>query len=121
MYTGILPLVYCGIGVALAKAGRVAEAEEVFEQAIECRREAKGDHWARALLMAGEFYIERDDMAKAQARLEVAKQAFGEMEMSYFLEKTEVLLNQLSRDKDDRGKDAAPTPSSEISVNTLSV
>ena len=43
MYTGILPLVYCGIGVALAKAGRIAETEETFEQAIECRRESKGD------------------------------------------------------------------------------
>ncbi len=127
MYTGILPLVYCGIGVALSKAGRVAEAEEVFEQAIECRREAKGDHWARALLMAGEFYLERDDITRATEYLEAAKQAFGEMEVSYFLEKTEVLLNQLSRDKDGpaptshRGKYAAPTPSSEISVNTLSV
>ncbi len=121
MYTGILPLVYCGIGVAFAQAGRIAQAEQAFEQAIECRRESKGDHWARALLMAGEFYIECDDMAKAQKYLEAAKQAFGEMEMSYFLEKTEVLLNQLSRDKDGRGRDADPTPSSEISVNTLSV
>ena len=103
MYTGILPLVYCGIGVAFAQAGRIAEAEEVFEQAIECRREAKGDHWARALLMVGEFYLECDDMTKAQEYLEAAKQAFGEMEMSYFLEKTEVLLNQLSRDKDAAG------------------
>ena len=34
-------------------------------------------------------------MAKAQAHLEAAKQAFEEMEMSYFLEKTQVLLNQL--------------------------
>ena len=41
--------------------------------------------------------------------------------MSYFLEKTQVLLNQLSRDEADRGKDAAPTLSSEISVDTLSV
>ena len=64
MYTGILPLVYCGIGVAFAQAGRIAEAEEAFEQAIECRRESKGDHWARALLMAGEFYLSRDDMPK---------------------------------------------------------
>ncbi len=119
MYTGILPLVYCGIGVALDKAGRIAEAEEAFEQAIECRGESKGDHWARALLMAGEFYLERDDMAKAQAHLEAAKQAFGEMEMSYFLEKTQMLLNQLSRDKDGRGRNAAL--SSEISVDTLSV
>ena len=119
MYTGILPLVYCGIGTALSKAGRIAEAEEAFEQAIECRRESKGDHWARALLMAGEFYLERGDMTKAQARLEVAKQAFEEMEMSYFLEKTQVLLNQLSRDKDGRGRDAAS--SSEISGDTLSV
>ena len=71
--------------------------------------------------MVGEFYLQRDDMAKAQKYLEAAKQAFGEMEMSYFLEKTEVLLNQLSRDKDGRGRDADPTPSSEISVNTLSV
>ena len=109
MYTGILPLVYCGIGVALSKAGRIAEAEEAFEQAIECRRESKGDHWARALLMVGEFYIQRDDMTKAQEYLKAAKQAFGEMEMSYFLEKTQVLLNQLSRDKDGRGRDAAPT------------
>ncbi len=121
MYTGILPLVYCGIGVAFAQAERISEAEEVFEQAIECRRESKGDHWARALLMVGEFYLERNDMAKAQEYLEAAKQAFGEMEMSYFFEKTEVLLNQLSRDKDGRGRDADPTPSSEISVNTLSV
>ena len=121
MYTGILPLVYCGVGVAFAQAERIAEAEEVFEQAIECRRESKGDHWARALLMVGEFYLERNDMAKAQEYLEAAKQAFGEMEMSYFFEKTEVLLNQLSRDKDGHGKDADPTPSSEISVNTLSV
>ena len=121
MYTGILPLVYCGIGVAFAQAERISEAEEAFEQAIECRRESKGDHWARALLMAGEFYLERDDMTKAQEYLEAAQQAFGEMEMSYFLEKTEVLLNQLSRDKDGHGKDAAPTPSSEISVDTLSV
>ena len=136
MYTGILPLVYCGIGVALDKAGRIAEAEEAFEQAIECRRESKGDHWARALLMVGEFYLQRDDMTRATEYLEAAKQAFGEMEMSYFLEKTEVLLNQLSRDKDDRGRDAAPTfqsgessrgedgvptRSSEISVDTLSV
>ena len=136
MYTGILPLVYCGIGTALDKAGRIAEAEEVFEQAIECRRESKGDHWARALLMVGKFYIQRDDMTRATEYLEVAKQAFGEMEMSYFLEKTQVLLNQLSRDKDDRGRDAAPTfqsgessrgedgvptRSSEISGDTLSV
>ena len=119
MYKGILPLVYCGVGVALAQAGRIVEAEQAFEQAIECRRESKGDHWARALLMVGEFYIQRDDMTKAQEYLEAAKQAFGEMEMSYFLEKTQVLLNQLSRDKDGRGRDAAP--SSEISVDTLSV
>ena len=129
MYTGILPLVYCGIGVALAKAGRIAEAEEVFEQAIECRRESKGDHWARALLMAGEFYLERDDMIKAQEHLEAAKQAFEEMEMSYFLEKTQMLLNQLSRAEDGHGRDIAPTlhrgedtvSSSEVSVGTLSV
>ena len=95
MYTGILPLVYCGIGAALAKAERIAEAEEAFEQAIECRRESKGDHWARALLMAGEFYLGGGDVPKAQIHLEAAKQAFEEMEMSYFLEKTRVLLNQL--------------------------
>ena len=128
MYTGILPLVYCGIGVALAKAGRITEAEETFEQAIECRRESKGDHWARALLMAGEFYLERGDMTKSQAHLEEAKQAFGEMEMSYFQEKTQVLLDQLSRDEDGQGRDIAPTlhrgedtvSSSEVSVGTLS-
>ena len=119
MYTGILPLVYCGIGTALDKAGRIAEAEQAFEQAIECRRESKGDHWARALLMAGEFYLQRDDMTRATEYLEAAKQAFGEMEMSYFLEKTQVLLNQLPHDKDSRGRDAAP--SSENSVDTLSV
>ena len=95
MYTGILPLVYCGIGVALVQAGRINEAEDAFEQAIECRRESKGDHWARALLMAGEFYLEHGDVPKAQAHLEAAKQAFEEMEMSYFSEKTQVLLNQL--------------------------
>ena len=114
MFTGILPLVYCGIGVALAQAGRITEAEEAFEQAIECRRESKGDHWARALLMAGEFYLERGDVPKARAHLEAAKQAFEEMEMSYFLEKTRVLLNQSFY----RGKDA--TPGSEIlSVDRL--
>ena len=117
MYTGILPMIYSGIGIALAKAGRIAKAEEAFEQAIECRRESKGDHWARALLMAGEFYLERDDMTKAKAHLEVAKQAFEEMEMSYFLEKTQVLLNQF--DGSSRGDDAAL--SSEISVDILSV
>ena len=117
MYTGILPLVYCGIGVALSKAERIVEAEEAFEQAIECRREAKGDHWARALLMAGEFYLERNNMTRAKAHLEAAKQAFGEMEMSYFLEKTQVVLNQSG--ESSRGRDAAS--SSEISVNTLSV
>ena len=119
MYTGILPLVYCGIGVAFAQAGRITEAEQAFEQAIECRRESKGDHWARALLMAGEFYLDRDDMTRATEYLEAAKQAFGEMEMSYFLEKTQMLLNQLSRDEDGRGRDAAP--GSEVLVNTLSV
>ena len=119
MYTGILPLVYCGIGAAFAQAGRIAEAEEAFEQAIECRRESKGDHWARALLMTGEFYLDRDDVPKAQAHLEAAKQAFEEMEMSYFLEKTQMLLNQLSRDEDGRGRNAAS--SSEVSVDTLSV
>ena len=112
MFTGILPLVYCGIGVALAQAGRITEAEEAFEQAIECRRESKGDHWARALLMAGEFHLERDDMAKAQVHLEAAKQAFEEMEMSYFLEKTRVLLNQSSY----RG-DAAASGSEILSVD----
>ncbi len=119
MYTGILPLVHCGIGVALAQAGRITEAEEAFEQSIECRRESKGDHWARALLMAGEFYLQRDDMTRATAHLEAAKQAFREMEMSYFLEKTQVLLNQF--DGSSRGGDDAPTRSSEISVETLSV
>ena len=119
MHTGILPLVHCGIGVALTQAGRIAEAEEAFEQAIECRRESKGDPWARALLMAGEFYLERGDVPKAQAHLKAAKQAFEEMEMSYFLEKTQVLLNQLSHDKDGRGRNAAS--SSENSVDTLSV
>ena len=117
MYTGILPLVYCGIGVALAQAERITEAEEAFEQAIECRRESKGDHWARALLMAGEFYLERDDMTKAQEYLESTKQAFGKMEMSYFLEKTQVLLNQSG--ESSCGGDVAS--SSEISVDTLSV
>ena len=111
MYTGILPLVYCGIGVAFAHADRITEAEEAFEQAIECRRESKGDHWARALLMAGEFYLSRDDMIKAQKYLKAAKQAFGEMEMSYFLGKTQVLLNQLG--ESSRG--------SESSVDALSV
>ena len=119
MFTGILPLVYSGIGIALDKAGRIAEAEQAFEQAIECRRESKGDHWARALLMVGEFYIQRDDMTRATEYLEAAKQAFGEMEMSYFWEKTQMLLNQLSRDKDGRGNNAAS--SSENSVDTLSV
>ena len=119
MYTGILPLVYCGIGAALTKAERIAEAEQAFEQAIECRSESKGDHWARALLMAGEFYLQRDDMTRATAHLEAAKQAFGEMEMSHFLEKTQVLLNQLSGGKDGHGRDAAP--SSENSVDRLSV
>ena len=117
MYTGILPLVYCGIGAAFTQAGRITEAEEAFEQAIECRRESKGDHWARALLMAGEFYLERGNMTKAQEYIEATKQAFGEMEMSYFLEKTQVLLNQLSESSAD--EDAAS--SSEISVDTLSV
>ena len=117
MYTGILPLVYCGIGVAFAQAGQIVEAEEAFEQAIECRRESKGDHWARALLMAGEFYLERDDVPKAQAHLEVAKQAFTEMEMSYFLKKTQVLLNQSGESSHD--KDTASD--SEVSVDTLSV
>ncbi len=142
MYTGILPLVYCGIGVALAKAGRINEAEEVFEQAIECRRESKGDHWARALLMVGEFYLERDDMTKAQEYLEAAKQAFEEMEMSYFLRRTQMLFSQLSHDEDGRGRDTVPmfqsgessrdedlpaivqagaASISEISVDTLSV
>ena len=111
MYTGILPLVYCGIGVAFTQAGRIAEAEEAFEQAIECRRESKGDHWARALLMAGEFYLDRDDVPKAKVHLEAAKQAFEEMEMSYFLEKTQVLLNQL-RESSPGGD--APIRSSEI-------
>ncbi|MCY3680990.1 MAG: sigma 54-interacting transcriptional regulator [Gemmatimonadetes bacterium] len=120
MYTGILPLVYCGIGVAFAQAARIAEAEEAFDQAIECRRESKGDHWARALLMAGEFYLQRDDMARATEYLEAAKQAFEEMEMSYFVKKTQMLLNQLSRDKNGHGKDVAAL-SSEISVNTLPV
>ncbi len=117
MYTGILPLVYCGIGVASAQAGRITQAEEAFEQAIECRRESKGDHWARALLMAGEFYLERDDMTRATEYLKAAKQAFGEMEMVYFQEKTQVLLNQSSGSS--RGRDTAL--SSEISVDTLSV
>ena len=119
MYTGILPLVYCGIGVALAQTERIAEAEEAFEQAIECRRESKGDHWARALLMVGEFYIQRDDMTRATEYLKAAKQAFEEMEMSYFLEKTQVLLNQF--DESSHGGDDAPTRSSEISIDTLSV
>ena len=117
MYTGILPLVYCGIGVALAKAGRTVEAEEAFEQAIECRRESKGDHWARALLMVGEFYLERYKMTRAKAHLEAAKQAFEEMEMSYFLEKTQVLLNQSG--EPSRNENAAS--SSEVSDGTLSV
>ena len=106
MYTGILPLVHCGIGVAFAQAERITEAEEAFEQAIECRRESKGDPWARALLMAGEFYLGRGDVPKAQAHLKAAKQAFEEMEMSYFLEKTQVLLDQLR--ESSRGEDAAP-------------
>ena len=117
MYTGILPLVYCGVGVAFAQAGRITEAEEAFEQAIECRREAKGDHWARALLMAGEFYLERDDVPRATAHLEAAKQAFEEMEMAYFQEKTQMLLNQSGESSHD--KDAAF--SSENFVDTLSV
>ncbi len=129
MYTGILPLVYGGVGVAFAQVGRIAEAEEAFEQAIECRRESKGDHWARALLMAGEFYLERDDVTRAKEYLEAAKQAFEEMEMSYFLEKTQVLLNQLSRDEDGHGREIAPTfhrgedtvSSSAVPVGTLSV
>ena len=116
MYTGILPLIYCGIGAALTKAGRISEAEQAFEQAIECRRESKGDHWACALLMAGEFYLERDDVPKAQAHLEAAKQAFGEMEMSYFLEKTQMLLNRSG----ESAHDSNITSSSEISVDTLS-
>ena len=72
---------------------------------LNAARESKGDPWARALLMVGEFYLQRDDMTKAQAHLEVAKQAFVEMEMSYFLEKTRVLLNQLR--KSSRSEDAA--------------
>ena len=119
MYTGILPLVHCGIGVAFAQTGRITEAEEAFEQAIECRRESKGDHWARALLMAGEFYLQRGEMTRAQEYLEAAKQAFEEMEMSYFLRRTQVLFSQLFRDEDSRGRNAAP--SSKISVDTLSV
>ena len=119
MYTGILPLVYCGIGIALAQAGRIAEVEQAFDQAIECRRESKGDHWARALLMVGKFYLQHDDMTRATEYLEAAKQAFGKMEMSYFLERTQVLLNQ--SDESSRNKNADPILSSEISVDTLSV
>ena len=125
MYTGILPLVYCGVGVAFAQAGRITEAEEAFEQAIECRREAKGDHWVRALLMAGEFYLERDDVPRATAHLEAAKQAFEEMEMAYFQEKTQVLLDQLSESSRNEDLPAiaqgGATSSSEILVDTLSV
>ena len=116
MFTGILPLVYCGIGAAFAQAGRIAEAEEAFERAIECRKESKGDHWARALLMAGEFYLERDDVTRATEYLKAAKQAFGEMEMSYFLEKTQMLLNQSS----ESYHDSDTASDSEIPINTLS-
>ena len=105
MFTGILPLIYCGVGVAFTQAGQITEADEAFEQAIECRRESKGDHWARALLMAGEFYLNCDDVPKAQTHLKAAKQAFEKMEMSYFLEKTQVLLNQLR--ESSRGKNTA--------------
>ena len=70
MYTGILPLVYCGIGVAFAQArARLLRLKRAFEQAIECRRKSKGDHWARALLMAGEFYLERDNMTKSSSSI----------------------------------------------------
>ncbi len=115
MFTGILPLVYCGIGAAFAQAGRIAEAEEAFEQAIECRRESKGDHWARALLMAGEFYLERDDI-RATEYLKAAKQAFEEMEMSYFQEKTQMLLNR----SDESTHDSDTASDSKIPINTLS-
>ncbi len=117
MYTGILPLVYCGIGVAFAQAGRINEAGEAFERAIECRRESKGDHWARALLMAGEFYLERDDVTRATEHLKAAKQAFGEMEMSYFLEKTQMLLNRSG----ESTHDSDTASDSEIPIDTLSV
>ena len=87
MYTGILPLVHCGIGVAFSKAGRITEAEEAFEQAIECRRESKGDHWARALLMAGEFYLERSNMTRAKAHLEAANRRLEKWKCSIFWRK----------------------------------
>ena len=116
MYTGILPLVYCGIGEAFAQAGRIAEAEEAFDQAIECRGESKGDHWARALLMAGEFYLARNDMTKAQKYLKAAKQAFEKMEMSYFQEKTQMLLNRSG----ESTHDSDTASDSEIPINTLS-
>ncbi len=34
MYTGILPLVYCGIGVAFAQAGRIAQAERLLSRLL---------------------------------------------------------------------------------------
>ncbi len=116
MYTGILPLVYCGIGEAFAQAGRIAEAEEAFEQAIECRGESKGDHWARALLIAGEFYLARDDVTRATEYLKVAQQAFKKMEMSYFQEKTQMLLNRSG----ESTHDSDTASDSEIPINTLS-
>ncbi len=116
MYTGILPLVHCGIGAAFAQSGRIAEAEEAFEQAIECRRESKGDHWANALLMAGEFYLVRNDMTRATEYLEEARQAFEEMEMSYFQEKTQMLLNRSS----ESYHDSDTASDFEIPINTLS-
>ena len=52
-----------------------------------------------------EFYLNCDDVPKAQTHLKAAKQAFEKMEMSYFLEKTQVLLNQLR--ESSRGKNTA--------------
>ena len=107
---------HCGIGVALDQAERITEAEQAFEQAIECRRESKGDHWARALLMAGEFYLERGDMTRATEYLKAAKQAFREMEMSYFLEKTQMLLNRSG----ESAHDSDTASDSEIPIDALS-
>ena len=86
-----------GIGVALASAKRFKEAEDAFEQAIECNEASRRFEWCRSLLASGRFYLEHGNSEMARRRLEAAKRKATAIQTPFYARKASKLLARLAR------------------------
>ena len=86
-----------GIGVALASAKRFKEAEDAFEQAIECNEASRRFEWCRSLLASGRFFLEHGNSEMAHRRLEAAKRKATAIQTPFYARKASKLLARLAR------------------------